>query len=203
MGNMGTNIKIIISDKNLIFRKGLLFLIKCQNDMELVGAAQDGKTTLQIAEHLAPDIVIMDANLPDLNSVDVIEQLIARLPQVKIIVLSEYLDKQVVMEIFEAGTAGYLLKSCLSEDLAQAIRTVMDNKIYLSIEAAGLMLGDFLNQSGTQGTPAFLMLTEEEQEILQLLALEKSTEQIALNLNINEITVESHCRQIKNKLNVR
>ena len=135
--------RIVIADNNTIFRLGIRFFINRRSDMEVVGETGDGKTMVSLVQQLSPDLLIMDINMPDLNDADVAQQITAELSHLKVIAFSEYLNREYVPAIFKAGVSGYLLKSCFYDDLEHAIRTVMENKIYLSVEVTCLLPGGF------------------------------------------------------------
>ena len=124
-------IRILLADDHASMRESLRALIDRQTGMEVVAEAQNGRSTLQLAGSFKPDVVVMDINLPDLNSIDAVRQLISSAPGVKLLVLSMYSNPEFVDGMLKAGACGYLLKDHAFEELVRAIQTVVDNRIYL------------------------------------------------------------------------
>ncbi|MBI5409823.1 MAG: response regulator transcription factor [Nitrospirae bacterium] len=196
-------IRILLVDDHKILRDGIRSLLKEYPDLEVVGEAADGRTALRLVKELSPDVVIMDISMPDLNGIDATRRILADQPRIKVMALSMHYDKHFVSEIFKAGASGYLLKECAFEEMAHAIRVVMDNKTYINPQIASLIVESLINNSSRSSHQAFSLLTEREREVLQLIAEGKSTKQIASQLNVSSKTVESHRRQVMGKLNIR
>lgn len=192
--------KILLADDHQILRQGLVALLTKERDLEVVGEASDGRTAVRLAMELQPAVVVMDVAMPDLNGIDATRQILAELPQVKIIALSMHADKRFVMGMLKAGATGYLLKHCALEELVNAIRVIRSNRIYLSPDIAGTVVEDYLHQAKTVDDSAFAVLTLREREVLQLYAEGKITRQIAELLHLSIKTVESHRKQIMEKL---
>jgi two-component system response regulator NreC len=196
------SIRIILADDHKITRQGLRLLLDKQSDMEVIAETQDGRTAVQLAEKLLPDVVIMDVSMPDLNGVEASRQITSRFPNIRIIALSMHSDTLFVAEMLRSGASGYLLKDCAFEELARAIRTVIAGKTYLSPAISGVVVDDYLHRLSKVDSSTTRLLTDREREVLQLLAEGKSTKQIALKLHISPKTVETHRRQIMDKLNL-
>jgi len=195
-------IKILLADDHKITRQGLRSLLEKQSDMAVVAEAEDGRTAVQMVEELSPDVVIMDVSMSDLNGVEATRQIISRNSKVKIIALSMHSDRLFVSEMLKSGACGYLLKDCAFEELARAIRAVVDGKTYLSPAISGVVVDDYLHRLSKTDSPNGQMLTNREREVIQLLAEGKSTKQIALKLHISIKTVETHRRQMMDKLDI-
>ena len=195
-------IKILLADDHKITRQGLRSLLEKQPDMAVVAEAEDGRTAVQMVEKLSPDVVIMDVSMPDLNGIESTRQIISRNSKVKIIALSMHSDRLFVSEMLKSGACGYLLKDCAFEELARAIRAVVDGKTYLSPAISGVVVDDYLHRLSKTDSPNGQILTNREREVLQLMAEGKSTKQIALKLHISVKTVETHRRQIMDKLDI-
>jgi DNA-binding NarL/FixJ family response regulator len=193
--------RILIADDHRITRQGLRSLLEKENDMEVVAEASDGRTAVELTREMKPDVVIMDVSMPDLNGIEATRQIIDRYRGVKVIALSMHSDTLFVTEMLKSGVSGYLLKDCAFEELAAAIRSVMAGKTYLSPSISGVVVNGYLNRiADTAVSPSGL--TDREKEVLQMIAEGKSTKQIALKLYISVKTVETHRRQIMNKLNI-
>jgi DNA-binding NarL/FixJ family response regulator len=195
--------RILLADDHRIVRAGLRALLEKQPGLEVVSEAQDGRSAVKAALDLAPDVVILDISMPDLNGIDAARQIATAQPNVKIIVLSMHSDKKFVPEAFKAGACGYLLKDCAVEELVNAVRTVLSGQPYLSPRIAGVMLGEFLQRFEPRDKSAFSVLSPREREVLQLLAEGKSTKDIAFKFRLSTKTVEAHRQRIMDKLNVR
>ena len=196
------SIRILLADDHKITRQGLRSLLEKQQDMEVVGEAEDGRTTVSLVRELSPSVVIMDVTMPDLNGVEATRQIVGQSPDVKIIALSMHSDTLFVTEMLRSGASGYLLKDCAFEELARAIHAVVAGKTYLSPSVSGVVVDDYLHRLSKADFSDSQVLTDREREVLQLLAEGKSTKQIALKLHISVKTVETHRRQIMNKLDI-
>jgi len=196
------SIRILLADDHKITREGLCSLLDKQQDMEVVGEAEDGRTAVTLVRELVPSVVIMDVSMPDLNGIEAARQIVDQFPDVKIIALSMHSDTLFVTEMLKSGTSGYLLKDCAFEELALAIRAVVAGKTYLSPSVSGVVVDDYLHRLSRADFSDSEVLTDREREVLQLLAEGKSTKQIALKLHISVKTVETHRRQIMNKLDI-
>ncbi len=196
------NIKILLADDHKIVRQGLRSLIENQSDMEVIGEAEDGRTTIRLVEELSPHVVIMDIAMPDLSGIEATQKIIGNEPRVKVIALSMYLDRRFVSEMLRAGATGYLLKDCAFDELIQAIRAVVANRIFLSPKVTEIVVQDYIQDSKIDGPSAFSVLTAREREVLQFVAGGKSTQEIAHQLYVSVKTIESHRRRIREKLNI-
>jgi DNA-binding NarL/FixJ family response regulator len=196
------SIRILLADDHKITRQGLHSLLEKQQDMEVVAEAENGRTAVHLAAELAPDVVIMDLTMPDLNGVEATKQILNKSPDTKIVALSMHSDSLFVTAMLKSGAAGYLLKECAFEELTRAIRTVMGGKTYLSPSISGVVVEDYIHRLSKTDSSNSDILSDREREVLQLLAEGNSTKQVALKLHISVKTVETHRRQIMSKLNI-
>lgn len=196
------SIRILLADDHKIIREGLRALLVNQRDIDVIGEAEDGRSTVKLSHELSPDIVIMDISMPDMNGIEAARQIISRDSRIKVIALSVHSDKRFVIEMLNAGASGYLLKDCAFEELANAIRTVMSNRSYLSPAITDVMIQDYRNLLSRETLSVFSLLSPREREILQLFAEGKSTKEIAFDLAISIKTVETHRQQIMKKLDI-
>ncbi|MEJ2627736.1 MAG: response regulator transcription factor [bacterium] len=194
--------KIILADDHQIIRDGLKSLIEKESGFELLAEAKDGRTTVQLANELTPDVVIMDISMPGLNGMEAALQILKSNPEIKIIALSVHSEKQFVSGMLRAGASAYLLKDCAFRELKEAIHLVRQNQIYLSPKITGTILHDYRKQLLEKDQSVFNVLTQREREVLQLLAEGKSTKQVAGELYISAKTVETHRQHIMDKLSV-
>ena len=201
-GDDGMNIRIILADDHAIVRHGLSRAIQQEDDMEIVGQARDGHSTVALAKELLPNVVVMDISMPDLNGIEATREIQRKAPSVKIIALSMHSAKRYVTEMFRAGASGYLLKNCDFDELALAIRTVAEGKTYVSPSISSVVVEDLVHVEENLQPTAFSVLTQRERQVLQLLAEGKTTKQIALRLHVSPKTVEAHRLRVMNKLEI-
>ena len=135
-------IRNLLADDHKIVISGLRSLIEREEDMQVIGMAEDGGAAVRLTKELAPDVVIMDIGMPVLNGIEATRQISAEHPEVKIIGLSMHSDRQTVMEMLNAGALSYLLKECAFEDLVRAVRSVAQNRIYLPPSLVKMMTKD-------------------------------------------------------------
>jgi len=197
------SIKVLIADDHRIMREGLRAMLEKEHDIVVLGEAEDGRMIERLARELAPDVIIMDVAMPDLNGIEATRQIVAELPGVKIIALSMHDDRRFVLNMLKAGAAGYMLKDSAFTDLAKAIRVVMSGKTYLSHEVADIVVKDYVSSSQPTESSAFHLLSPREREVLQLLAEGKTSARIGEKLHISVKTVETHRQQIMVKLKIR
>lgn len=196
-------IRVFLVDDHKIFRQGMRGLIAEEQDMTIVGEAEDGRDAVIQIVKLKPDIAIMDIGMPTLNGIEATRQLKKDLPKARVIALSMHMDEKYVAEMLRAGAAGYLCKRCEADELLQAIRTVAAGQTYLSPAISGALVESYVrNATATPGS-AFSQLTDRERQILQLLAEEKSIKEIAFELQLSIKTVHAHREHLMQKLNVQ
>ena len=196
------SVTILLADDHRIVCDGLRMVIENAGDMRVVGTATNGREAVRLARSLAPDVVIMDVAMPELNGIEATRQIVDDCPGVKVIGLSMHADKRFVRGMLGARASGYLLKECAAGELAQAIRTVVKGHIYLSASITGVVVDDYVQKRASAGEKHRRALTPREREVLQLLAEGRSTRQIAQALFISVKTVESHRRQIMEKIQI-
>ncbi len=130
------SIRILVADDHTIVLQGLSRFLQTQNDLEVVGEAKDGLTTVDLSQQLSPDVVIMDISMPGLNGIEATRRIHARQPDVRIIGLSMHASKRFIREMREAGASGYLLKDCDFDELVEAIHDVAEGRPYFSPSVA-------------------------------------------------------------------
>ncbi|MFQ5674326.1 MAG: response regulator [bacterium] len=195
-------LKILLADDHKIVRDGLHSLLKKEAGMEVIGEADNGRETVQLAREMEPDIIIMDISMPDLNGVEATRQIISNSPEAKIIALSMHSDKRFVKGILSAGAKGYLLKDSAFEELVDAIHTVVSGKFYLSSGIAGVVVKDYIGSKSAKNLLNSDLLSAREREVLQLIAEGKSTKEVAATLHVSVKTIETHRQKIMQKLNI-
>ena len=194
--------KVLLVDDHAIIREGLSSLLEKQPDIEVVGGAEDGRQAVDSVRRLAPDLVIMDISMPNLNGIDATRKIVEETANVKIIALSIHSSRQFVAEMLKAGASGYILKDCLFDELMTAIKTVLNGGIYLSPKITGVVIDDYVQRLSKQYQPSGPVLSEREREVLQLLAEGKSTKEIAIQLHVSAKTIESNRHNLMDKLRI-
>jgi DNA-binding NarL/FixJ family response regulator len=190
--------KILLVDDHQLIREGLCSLVEKEFGIKVVGQASDGNTAVRMAKELCPDIIIMDISMPGLDGIEATKQIKQDGGSAKIIALSMHTNKLFVMNIFEAGAMGYLLKECASSELITAINSVMENNVYISPKVANIVI-DQHAQSPTVNSSK-VMLTEKEYEVLRLLAGGQTTKQISVQFKKSVQSIDGIRRQIMEKL---
>lgn len=195
------SIRIILADDHTLLRQGLSKSFAEEKGIDVIGQAEDGRSTTELVRELSPDVVVMDIGMPDLNGVDATRIITKDHPQVKVLGLSMHSSDKYIREMFRAGASGYLLKNCPFEELVEAIKTVVSGKTYISPSISNIVIKQYAG-NGDEEKSAFSILTRREREVLQLFAEGKTTKQIGLCLHISPKTVEGHRLRIMDKLDI-
>ena len=194
--------KILLADDHMIFREALKALLEKDNSLTVVAEVDDGRMAVIMAREFRPDIVIMDVAMPDMNGIEATRCIVKENPSIRIIALSMYSDKHLVLKMIGAGAKAYLQKDCGSEELLKALTVVHDNKIYISPKLHIDELQSVLEESEIQRAITTTLLTTKEREVLQMVAEGKPTKQIAQDLLVSMKTIEKHRGRIMEKLNI-
>ncbi len=193
-------IKILLADDHQILREGLRKMIEKEQNMEVVGEAEDGRSTVKMAKKLVPDVVVMDITMPDLNGMDATRKIISEVPGVKVLALSMHQDVKYISGMLEAGAMGYILKGCKFEELVTAIRSVANKNVYLSPKIADMVVKGYLGMGPKKFAQP--VISDREREVLQLLAEGNSVKETAYKLGVSAKTIETHRRHIMEKLQI-
>ncbi len=195
--------RIVIAEDHTILRQGLCSLLSANEELEVVGEAEDGMSAIRVIKKLEPDLVLLDLNMPKMNGLSVIREIKQCCPQTKILALTMYRKEEYIFEVFKSGGDGYCLKSSGHKDLLAAIKTVMSGKQYVSPEISGMVLDGYLESRSTfKEKTSFELLTQREKEVLKLVGEGYSNKEIADYLCISPKTVEKHRANIMQKLNL-
>ena len=192
-------LRVLLVDDHVMVLEGFKRLIEDQ--CEVVGMVEDGRTLLEVAPKLKPDIVTMDISMPWLNGLDAARRLKKEMPDVKIIFLTMHADVAYVREAFAAGASGFLMKRSAGTELLQAIQAVSNGQYYIT----SLITKDLVRSiiaGATNVSPQRGVLTPRQREVLQLVAEGRAVKEIATILNISVKTVEYHKAQIMEQLNL-
>ncbi|HXN34426.1 MAG TPA: response regulator transcription factor [Polyangiaceae bacterium] len=194
--------KVVLADDHRMMRDGLRAVLE-RAGVEVVGEASNGHEAIAEVKRLRPGILVIDIAMPELNGIDATRRLSAELPGIKVIALTMNSDRRYVIAMLEAGAAGYLLKNAASDELLTALAVVARGQTYLSPAIAGGVVDLAIGRGPAPRYGADSPLSVREREVLQLLAEGKSSKEIATVLQIAVPTVETHRRQIMDKLSLR
>ncbi len=184
-------------------RNGLRLLLERQPNLEVVGEASDGRETVRLAESVAPDVVVLDIAMPNLNGIEAARQITASRPEAAIVILSMHSDESYVIRALKAGARAYLLKDSAEGDLIAAIHAISEGKSFFSPAISRILVEDYMRQLEQKHVEdTYELLTAREREILQLLAEGKTNKEVAAVLNLSVYTVETHRTHILQKLNL-
>jgi DNA-binding NarL/FixJ family response regulator len=184
-------------------RRGLRLLLESQPDFSVVAEAADGREAISQAEATEPDVAILDIAMPNLSGIEAAQRMNVALPRTAVVILSMHSDESYVLRALKSGAKGYLLKDSAEGDLIEAIRAVHHGKTFFSSEITKMLVADYVQEIRTRGVEdSYDLLTSREREILQLLAERKSNKEIATSLHLSPYTVETHRRNLQEKLNL-
>ncbi len=198
-----SQIRILLADDHNVVRRGLRLLLESQAEFKVVGEAADGRQAVEQAEANHPDVVVLDVAMPNLSGIEAAQRILALRPQTAVVVLSMHSDEGYVLRALKAGAKGYLLKDSAEGDLIEAIKAVHGGKTFFSPEISRMLVEDYVREIRMRGVEdSYELLTSREREILQLLAEGKSNKEVASLLNLSLYTVETHRRNLQDKLNL-
>jgi two-component system response regulator NreC len=196
-------IKVLVVDDHTIVRDGICALLALAGDIEVVGEATNGNEALNKVRELSPDVVLMDISMPVMGGLEATRRICKEFPKIKVLVLTQYDDKEYFFPVIESGASGFISKAAASSELTAGIRSVYRGDSYLSPSVAKLMVENYQHTSGERASQdPYHQLTEREREILKLLAEGHSTQEIAAMLFITPKTVEGHKTNLMAKLGV-
>jgi len=196
-----SKIKIVIVDDHLMIARGIENMLSEQDSVEVVQNFESGESFLNQLDEIEFDVVLLDINLPGINGMEACQPILKAKPNASIIGLSNYANSTFIKNMMRAGAKGYLLKNTDKNELIEAIRTVYKGEIYLPSKLRQQLLNDSI---GINESNSFIpKLSRREQEILNLIADEYTSSEIAEKLFISLKTVESHRKNLHQKLNVR
>jgi DNA-binding NarL/FixJ family response regulator len=195
-------IRIMLADDHPLIREAIGHLVNSAPEFELVGEAASGKECLARVAELRPDILVLDIAMPEMNGEQVARELRHRFPELKIVALSGYTDRQFVRAMTRAGAKAYVVKSASGRELIQALRAVASGKNYLSPEVTGAVMTLWEDSAPSAELSAQNTLGKREKEVLKLIAEGHRSAKIASQMGITVATVEAHRRNILRKLHL-
>lgn len=198
---MGPKIRVVVADDHALVRDGIKALLKLADDIEVVGEAADGREAVAQCRRLKPEVVLMDIAMPGLGGLEATLELKREVPATKVLVLTQYEDREYVRRFLKAGVSGYVLKRMLGSELAGAIRSAAQGGLVLDPRVAMEALEEFRpRQSEAAGEDPYETLTDRERQVLRLVALGNSNKQVAEVLGISVKTAMSHRERVMGKL---
>jgi DNA-binding NarL/FixJ family response regulator len=193
-------VRVLLADDHQLFRDGLRSLLQCAPGFEVIGEAADGLEAVRLTATLRPDVVLLDVSMPGLNGVEATRSIVAKAPGTRVLIVSMHADRRFVAETLRVGAAGYLLKDSAFPEVVRAIEAVMAGHVFLSPAITDVVAQDFAARGRPPESSAFRLLTPREREVLQLLTEGIATKELAGKLSVSVKTVETHRRQIMDKL---
>jgi DNA-binding NarL/FixJ family response regulator len=192
--------RVLLADDHTLVRSGIRRIFEAQPGFEVVGEASDGVEALALVSDTAPDVIVLDLNMPGTGGLDVLQALKAARPAIKVVVLTMHGGREYVARAMKGGADAYLLKDSAVQDLVAAVEAVLAGRSYFSPSIQGLM-AELLRGEGT--APRGTALTDREREVLGWLARGLSSKEVAQRLDISVRTVESHRANLMHKLGVK
>ncbi len=201
-----SKIKVIVADDHQLVIDGIRSLLSTVENIEVIGEALDGRELLNLLEKLHPDIILMDINMPKMDGMKATEQIREKYQEIKVLVLSTYDDVRLVREILKLGASGYILKSSSKDEMITAIRTLHQGGNYFSRELSDKMMRSMMQDGSLDSSREPLLpvsLTRRETEVLRLIAMEYTGNEISEQLHISINTVETHRKNLLRKLKAK
>ncbi len=198
---MSASIRVVLADDHKMILAALRAMLEKEADISVVGEASDSLALLELVEREAPDVAVVDIGMPGMNGIEATRRMISARPRLNVIALSAYTDKRFVLEMLDAGAKGYLVKASAGDELARAIRAVVQGRTYLCPEVAGTVVEAMRGRHALTGGSG-VKLGQREREVLALLAEGRSSPEIAARMHIAASTVEVHRRNIMLKLDL-
>ncbi len=197
-----TDIRVLVVDDHAIVRDGVCALLALTTDIKVVGEAANGREALKRVKELLPDVVLMDISMPIMDGLEATRRIHKEFPQTKVLVLTQYEDKEYALLMIDAGASGFITKVAASSELAAGIRSVSKGDSYLSPSVAKYLVQDFQNRAVQGIRDPYAQLTPRERDVLKLVAEGYSTNRVADLLVISPKTVEGHKTKLMSKLGV-
>jgi NarL family two-component system response regulator LiaR len=191
------SIRVMVVDDHAMLRRGLASFLKISGDLKLVGEAENGAAAIQLCDEILPDVVLMDMVMPGMDGASATRVICQKHPHVRVIVLTSFIEGDLIKNALEAGAIGYLLKDVSGEDLVQAIRAAHAGRTTLSPEAAQTLV-ETVNHMPLPGPN----LTEREHQVLAVMVEGLNNKQIAARLTVSLSTIKSHVSNIFLKLGI-
>lgn len=195
-------IRVLVADDHAILRDGIRSLLESQEDIVVMGEAENGADAIEFVRKSPPDIVLMDISMPQMNGLEATRFIRDHFPQVKVLILTQHDNHEYIAPALQAGAAGYVLKRSGSRELLSALRQVHEQGAYLAGRITREILQDYSHEGGNHRNDEN-HLTERERQVLQLIVDGRSNKEIAASLGISPKTVSVHRTNVMAKLDVQ
>jgi DNA-binding NarL/FixJ family response regulator len=196
-------LRILVADDHEVARKGIRAILESHPGWEVCGEASDGREAVASAATLKPDVLLLDIGMPNLNGLDASRQILATMPDARILILTIHDSEQVVREVLAVGARGFLLKSDAGRDLIAAVEALQNRRTFFTSKVAQMMLDGYLRPHSENETSNHQpVLTPREREVIQLVAEGKTTKEIAIALSLSVKTAETHRTNLMRKLDL-
>ena len=195
-------IRVLIADDHTILREGLKALFASSLDIKVVGEASNGLEAVDLARSLAPDVVLMDIAMPGLGGLEATVHIHKEYPKVKVLVLTQYDDKEYLLRLLRAGASGYVLKMAPARNVMAAVRLVHEGGVYLDTPDATELLAQAIQEKEPPHSGSYESLTDREKEVLKLIVDGMTSKQIAEALCVSIKTVVTHRTNLMEKLGI-
>ncbi|MBK1681151.1 response regulator [Rhodocyclus tenuis] len=195
------SIRVMLVDDHKILREALHSVLEREKDIQLLEDANDGSEAQRLARALKPDVVVMDIGLPSVSGIEVTRRLLREQPEIRVLALSTFSDRRMVLQMLDAGASGYIVKSAGRDELLRGIRALAQGRTYLCPEVSAVVV-DSVRSKRCDDKPEGERLGRREREVLRLLADGSTSPEIAGTLHIATSTVEVHRRNIMRKLDL-
>lgn len=195
-------LRVLLVDDHELMRQGLRSILEREERVEVVGEAASGREAVELARTLAPQVVVMDVAMQDMNGIEATRQVRSACPGVKVIALSSHSDSRYVTAMLDAGASGYVLKANAYDDLRRAVDAARRGKTYLCADVTEGVLAASRRSASDEMLASHAPLTAREREVLQLLAEGLSSPNIGKRLFVATTTVETHRRNVMRKLGI-
>jgi two-component system, NarL family, response regulator NreC len=199
-----STIRLVIADDHEIFRDGLALMLSKQQDIQLIGQAENGRQLTSLVRELQPDVVMTDVKMPVMDGIEATRSLLAENPDLQIIALSMFDEENLIVDMLEAGAKGYLLKNADKQEILDAIHSVYQGKPYYCHHTTS-RLASLISKSkfNPYRKKELLVFTDREKEIIRLICQQLTAQEIADKVFLSKRTVEGHRTKILEKMNVK
>jgi DNA-binding NarL/FixJ family response regulator len=196
-------IRVLLVDDHTVVRQGLRRILESDDEIEIVGESGDGRSAVELAQRLRPQVVVMDIALPELNGIEATRQITKRVEGARVLVLTMHADDVYVRQSLKAGARGYLLKDSEDLDLLKAVKVIGRGGTFFSPAVSKVLLEGYLGDAaGREIEDDLALLTDREREVLQLIAEGRTNKEVAAVLSVSINTVETHRKHIMEKLDL-
>lgn len=194
-------LRVLLVDDHDLVRAGIRALLEKLPGVEVVGEASNGREALELVKSELPNLVLMDIAMPELGGLEALPRIIKNFPDIKVVILSGYMTEDYVSRALRSGASGYMLKDAATAELELVLRSVAQDKIYLSPLISRIIINSYMERTGGVSSP-LEQLTSRQREILQMIAEGRNTKEIAAALEISVKTVEAHRLQLMARLDI-